>query len=178
MYTFKHVHYYYFEKQIITIIQYVRTPARRALPLALLHMRMPLARPCTPAAARRPTSHHAAPRALLDHTTQPVKNASIIILKMALFKIPFISTRQTERTRARTHKPRPPIGCSRRALSGVAKKTQETVETSKPGGCRSAAYLPGEVANMFLDDGELADVRACCWLRRGDAMCVGASQLQ
>ena len=56
----------------------------------------------------------------------PVKNDSI--LEMALFKIPYISTRQTERTRARTHKPRPRIGCSRRALSGVSKKTQGTVE--------------------------------------------------
>ena len=48
--------------------------------------------------------------------------------KWHFFKTPCISTRQTERTRARTHKPRPPIGCSRRALSGVAKKTQEAVE--------------------------------------------------
>ena len=38
----------------------------RSRPLALSNMRTPLARPCTPAAARRPTPH----RALLDHTAQ------------------------------------------------------------------------------------------------------------
>ena len=32
---------------------------------------------------------------------------------------------------SRTHKPRPPIGCSRRALSGVAKKTTQKVEIKK-----------------------------------------------
>ena len=28
------------------------------------------------------------------------------------------------------------------------------------------------VTNMLLDDDELSDVRACCWLRRGDAISV------
>ena len=28
------------------------------------------------------------------------------------------------------------------------------------------------VGSMLLDDDELADVHACCWLRRGDAMSV------
>ena len=50
-----------------------------------------------------------------------VKDADIV--KIALFKIPkTLARRQTERTRARTHKPRPPIGYSRRALPGVTKK--------------------------------------------------------
>ena len=51
---------------------------------------------------------------------KPVKNASIV--KMALCKIPKTLTRQPERMRARTRKQRPPIGCSRRASSGVTKK--------------------------------------------------------
>ena len=51
------------------IIKYVRTPARRALPLALSHTRMPLAHPHTPAAAHRPAPHHAAPRAARPHHT-------------------------------------------------------------------------------------------------------------
>lgn len=28
------------------------------------------------------------------------------------------------------------------------------------------------VTNMLLDDDELAEVRACCWLRKGDAISV------
>ena len=29
------------------------------------------------------------------------------------------------------------------------------------------------ITNMSLDDDELADVRACCWLRRGDGGRLG-----
>ena len=28
------------------------------------------------------------------------------------------------------------------------------------------------MTNMLLDDDELAEVRACCWLRKGDAISV------
>jgi len=50
------------------------------------------------------------------------------IVKITLFKIFKTLTRQTERTRARTHKPRPPTGYSRRALSGVTKKIPQRIE--------------------------------------------------
>ena len=51
------------------------------------------------------------------------------ILKLALSKIIQTSTRHAERTRAGTNFVRPPIGCSRCALSGVAKKIKNIFST-------------------------------------------------
>ena len=67
---------------------------------------------CLGAPDFRSCTHHA--------DDAPVKGA--YIAKMALFMIPKTLTRQTERSRARTHKPRPSIGYSRRALSGVQQR--------------------------------------------------------
>ena len=88
-----------------------------------------------------------------------VKHASTV--KMELFKIPTTLTRQkTERTRARdqpplygrlrrsslvarAQKPRPPTGCSRRALSGVTKSTQKAVGINKNRFAGEAARIVG-----------------------------------
>ena len=78
---------------------------------------------------------------------RPVKNASS--LETTLFKIPYISTRQTKRTRARTHKPRPPIGCSCRVLSGVAKKTKKQLKFKKSL-CRRSSRNHGILRNLAL----------------------------
>ena len=57
------------------IINYVRTPARRALQLALSHMRIPLAHTCTPAAGRRLAPHHATLRAARPHHTTVLESS-------------------------------------------------------------------------------------------------------
>ena len=51
--------------------------------------------------------------------------------------------------RARTHKPRPPIGYSRRALSGVTKKIPQKVEIKKLP-CRRSRMNHGSLRNLAL----------------------------
>ena len=73
----------------------MRTPARRALPLALSHMRMPLAHPYTPATARRPAPHHDAPRtARPQHTTaleSGMRTAYHTDALVSLLGVPFLA---------------------------------------------------------------------------------------
>ena len=69
--------------------------------------------------------------------------------KIALFKVPKTLARQTtERTRARTHKPRPPIGYSGRALSGVTKEIPGRIK--KKTACRRSRRNHGILRNLAL----------------------------
>ena len=77
------------------MIKYVRTPARRALPLALSHMRMPLARPRTHA---RPPLHlppHAPSRAARPHRTKVLDCALPVSACTALFLSLYTGTHRT-----------------------------------------------------------------------------------